>query len=64
MKLTPTEQTAINRKSLKSLKVSCDTKPDALRRELVSFIQEVLRTVTTKQLKAAKLVLVEMEEEK
>lgn len=64
MKLTPTEQTAINRKALMTLKVSCDLKPDALRRDLAKFIQEVLRTITTKRLKHVKLALVETEEEK
>lgn len=64
MKLTPTEQLAINRKSLTALNVSCGTKPEALRRDLSTFIQEVIRTVTAKRLKTAKLVLVETEEEK
>lgn len=64
MKLTPTEQTALNRKALKSLKVSCDTKQEALRRELAAYIQEVIRTITTKGLKSAQLLLIETEEEK
>lgn len=64
MKLTPTEQTAINRKALATLKLSCDLKPDALRRELANFVQGVLRTITTKRLKNVKLALVETDEEK
>lgn len=61
MKLTPTEKFAINRKSLATFNVSCDLKPDVLRRLLASFDQEVFRVVTTKRLKHAKLFLVEME---
>ena len=64
MKLSPTEQFAINRKSLIFLNVSCDLKPEVLKRELTAHIQEVIRTVTTKRLKSAKLVLLETEEEK
>lgn len=64
MKLSPTEQFAINRKSLASLNVSCDFKPDALRRELATLTTEVIRIVNMKRLKHAKLVLLETEEEK
>ena len=64
MKLSPTETFAINRKALATLNVSCDLKPEALRRDLPAFTQEVLRVVNTKRLKTAKLVLVEMEDEK
>lgn len=64
MKLTPTEQSAINRKALATLKLSCDLKPDALRRELASFDQEVCRAIAGKRLKDVKLVLVETDEDK
>lgn len=64
MKLSPTETFAINRKSLTSLTISCDLKPDALRRDFATFIQEVSRLVQTKRLKHCKLVLVETEGDK
>ena len=64
MKLSPTETFAINRKSLVSLTISCDLKPEVLKRELTAHIQEVIRTVTTKRLKSAKLLLVEVEGDK
>ena len=64
MKLSPTETFAINRKSLTSLNVSCDLKPDVLRRDLGSFAQEVLRILAIKKLKNAKLVLLETEGDK
>lgn len=64
MKLSPTEQFAINRKSLASLAVSCDTKTEALRRDFATFTQEVSRLLQMKRLKHAKIVLLESEEEK
>lgn len=63
MKLTPTEKFAINSKSLATLQFSSDLKPEVLRRNLSTYIREVIRVVTTKRLKSAKLVLVETEEE-
>lgn len=64
MKLSPTETFAINRKSLADLALSCDLKPDAMRRDLATFNQEVLRLVNAKRLKTARLVLVETENDK
>lgn len=64
MKLSPTEKFAINRKSLATLQLSCDLKPDALKRDLTAYIQEIIHTVTMKRLKHAKVVLLETEEEK
>ena len=64
MKLSPTEQTAINRKAILSLKVSPDTKPEVTRRELADFTKELQRTLTVKRhLKHLRLVLVEIEKE-
>ena len=64
MKLSPTETFAINRKSLTSLNVSCDTVPLALRQHLEQFTREITRLVQTKRLKHAKLVLLETEGDK
>lgn len=61
MKLTPTETVTLKRKSLATILLSCDLKPEALRRDLVNFNQEVIRTISTKRLKDAELVLVETE---
>jgi hypothetical protein len=61
MILSPTETFAITRKSLADLTVSCDTKPEALRSNLSKFNQDIIRTVTTKRLKNARLVLLEVD---
>ncbi len=59
--LSPTEEITIARKAHVTLKLSCDLRPDAVRRELATFSQEVIRMVNTKRLKHARLVLVETE---
>lgn len=64
MKLSPTETVTLKRKSLATLKLSCDLKPEALRRDLADYIQEVIRTLSAKRLKSAQLFLVETEGDK
>lgn len=65
MKLSPTEQTALNRKAILSMRVSPDTKNEVMRRDLEGFTKDVLKVLTTKRhLKNFKLFLVETEEEK
>ena len=64
MKLSPTEEATLKRKAILTIKLSRDTKPDALRRDLASFNQEVIRIVTGKRLKHVKVVVVETDEEK
>jgi|CXWL01.1.fsa_nt_gi hypothetical protein len=64
-KLTHTEQGAINRKSLLSLSVSPDTKPDSTRRELATFCQDVQKKlIMWRHLPELRLVLLEVEKEK
>jgi|CXWL01.1.fsa_nt_gi hypothetical protein len=64
-KLTHTEQCAINRKSILSLPVSPDTKPDSTRRELAKFCQEVQRKLMHwSHIKDFRVVLLEVEKEK
>lgn len=64
-KLTHTEQSAINRKSLLSLSVSPDAKPDSTRRELAQFSQEVQRKLMQwSHINDFRLVLLEVEKER
>ena len=64
-KLTHTEQSAITRKSLLSLSVSPDTKPDSTRRELAKFSQEVQRKLMQwRHIQDFRLVLLEVEKER
>lgn len=63
-KLTHTEQNAINRKSLLSLSVSPDTKPDSTRRELATFCHEVQKKLIVWRNLDLRLVLLEVEKEK
>lgn len=62
MKLTQAEAATLKRKSYASLPLSCDLKSDVLRRELAAYIQDIIRTLTTKRLKSAQLILVETED--
>ena len=64
MKLSPTEQTAIDRKALLTVNVSPDTRPEVTRRELADFTKELQKILTIKRhLKHLRLVLVETEKQ-
>lgn len=61
--LSPTEAKAIARKAHVTLKISCDLKPDAVRRDLATFTQEVLRLVNAKHLKFGRVALLEFDKD-
>ncbi len=61
--LSPAEEKTIARKAHATLKLSCNLRPDAMRRDLAIFTQEVLRLVNAKRLKTVRLVLLELDKE-